>query len=374
VRRITQLLLHALWVFLVCATSCKKTRVQTYQRTLDLASLQGGAYLLTKQVPKFESADIIQTDSGLLAALSNDYLNGDKKNIYKCMSHDGGKTWTEPEKLNLKNMGWEFLNVNLLKVNKRIFLISQRRKKGVGAGEGAIPAFSYSDDNGTTWSKPRLLLSGKEREFIVINSRNVTQTRTRRLIIPVAHGALKLTVGILYSDDNGANWKEGPSSFGGIDIKAAKFAEPSIAQLKDGRLIMLIRTALGWIYKSYSGDDGITWSEPVATTLQSPWTAHTMRVTPDGALVVVYCRGPNLNLGWPRNNLMFAFSRDNGESWKDSRTIIDHTDPQYFVMEPSITFMGDKILVSYVQGSAWPDKYTDVCIKAAIFNTHDILR
>jgi len=331
--------------------------------------------VLTREVPKFSAADIIAVDSGkLMAVFSNDFVVGDRKSVYCAYSYDGGMTWTEPKKLTPKNAGYELLNFNVLKVNKRIVVIVQRKQHGVGAGEGAIPVFSYSDDNGQTWSKLKLMLSCKEKEFVIINARNFTTTRTRRLIIPVAHGVLQNTVGVVYSDNNGLSWREGPSVFGGDDPHASKFAEPSIAQLNDGRLIMLIRTALGYIYRSYSSDDGITWSKPVATTLQSPWTAHALKVTPEGDLLVVYSRGYSTSLGWPRNNLTFAFSSDNGETWKDSRVIIDHTDPQYFVMQPSILLLGDKILISYLHMSPVPDRFTDNSIRTAIFKKSDIIK
>lgn len=377
-KRINRSLFNSLLVFLlVCAISCKKIYFPINKgindNPINLAQNSG---TLTNQVPKFAAADIIQIDSGrLLAVFSNEINAGDKNDMFKCLSYDGGKTWTTVEKLSLKNPGWELLSSNLLKVYNRIFLVIQRRKIGVGAWEGAIPVCSYSDDNGHTWSKLRLMLKRQEKEFIISNGRNFTRTRSGRLIIPVSHGALKHTVGILYSDNNGLTWKEGDQSFGGSNIKAAKFAEPTVAQLKDGRLIMLIRTDLGWIYKCYSNDDGKTWSEAVATTLQSPWCAHTMRITPEGYILVIYSRGPNSsNSGWPRNNLTFAVSFNNGDTWKDSKIIIDHTDPQYYVMQPTITFVGDKILISYLHISPWPVKFTDNCIRTAIYNRSDIIR
>ena len=43
-------------------------------------------------------------------------------------------------------------------------------------------------------------------------------------------------------------------------------AEPSLLELKDGRVWMTIRTQNGWLYESFS-DDGIRWTEPPADGL-----------------------------------------------------------------------------------------------------------
>ena len=306
-----------------------------------------GSGTLTTEIPKFESADIIKLNTGLLLAiLSNECTHGDKTSLFKCTSSDNGLTWTAPQKISMPNPDKHLmLNVNVFYVASRLYLVIQRTPDGVK--ELGPPRISHSDDNGNTWSAPQRMLAGKEKAFVIINSRNITTTNTGRIIVPVAYGQSVNRVGVLYSDDNGISWMEGPHPFG---IKGSRFGEPSIGRLSDGRLLMLIRTASGWIYKSYSHDNGIKWSTPIATTLQSPWTAHAIRITPEGYVVVVFTNSPVIGLdpGFPRNNLTFAVSMDNGESWGNYTQIIGATDPDYIVMEPSITFVSDKIQNSYL--------------------------
>ena len=209
--------------------------------------LNGTFSILTHQVPRFQSADIVLLSNGtLFGVLSNNFLYGEYESIFKTISTDGGITWSTPAPINMPATFLKrYLNTNLLLSNGRLFLIIQNIKTFAGKyKEGDIPLISYSDDNGETWSEPKLMLKGPSKEFIIVNSRNCTRTKTGRLIVPVSYGSHiePQRANILYSDDNGANWKEGPHPLGWTD---ANFGEPSVAQLNDGRLIMLIRNLYG---------------------------------------------------------------------------------------------------------------------------------
>jgi hypothetical protein len=220
------------------------------------------------------------------------------------------------------------------------------------------------------------MLDGEEREIVIMNSRNITITKTGRIIIPVANGQIGkqgFRISLIYSDNNGNSWNESPNLFGGLNTRQAKFAEPSIAQLRDGRLIMLIRTALGHIYSAYSSDDGNKWSVPKCTSLVSPWTAHSIRITKNGYLVIVYTNSiSTYDCGYPRNNLKFAVSYDNGETWKPSGTIIEIPDsPTNFLMEPNLTLISNNsYLVTYYH------RLSDGShrIETAIFKRPEVLR
>lgn len=303
---------------------------------------------------RFESTDVVEIHSGiLLAVLSNTYENAEKSTIYKSYSYDHGVTWTSPQNINLPFSSYRFTACNLFKVKSRIFLVMNRVAAVPGTKEGGIPAICYSDDNGYTWTKPHKMLNGGEKEIVLMNSRNVTRTKTGRVIIPIGSGQFGKNahqISLIYSDNNGKTWLESQNCFGGINTRQARFSEPSIGQLNDGRLIMLIRTTLGNIYKSYSGDNGITWEKPTKTSLVSPWTAHTIRITKQGYILVAYTHALSKgDPGYPRNNLKFAISYDNGETFVPSGTILEiPISKTAFLMEPNITYTSaDQYLVTY---------------------------
>lgn len=68
------------------------------ERTLSLNALPIATGIITNQVPKFESADIIRLKSGsLIAVLSNEFYHGDLNSIYASTSNDDGLTWSSPK-------------------------------------------------------------------------------------------------------------------------------------------------------------------------------------------------------------------------------------------------------------------------------------
>jgi hypothetical protein len=68
-----------------------------------------------------------------------------------------------------------------------------------------------------------------------------------------------------FSDDAGETWK---SSSKPAELSDGRgMAEPCVAEVEGGRLLMLARTGSGCNYTSWSEDGGDTWSTPEPTTL-----------------------------------------------------------------------------------------------------------
>lgn len=352
------LLLLALSLGIVsCEEELSRTDVKTTVNSSDLnhisknistARIDGAISCYLNDTLEFECADVIERASGgLFMVLANDV--GRKKIPYYSTSTNG-YSWTTPQQLNIANPNnWQFHHFNLLEVQNKIFIVMHR----ITSGEGGIPAITWSDD-GITWSEPKLMFCCTEEEIVIIAARNMTQTVAGKLIIPVASGQKPTgsSVTTLISGDQGNTWTKGAWIDGS---SSTGYAEPTIAQLKDGRLIMLIRTKLGHIYKSYSESEYGSnpnwmnaWSEPVPTSLINPWTAHTLRVTEEGYLIVVFTNSepdPS-NYGFPRDNLTSTISFDDGKTWEQYTPIINN---MQIVMEPSITLFGDnKILITYL--------------------------
>ena len=100
---------------------------------------------------------------------------------------------------------------------------------------------------------------------------------------------------------------------------------------RDGSLLALLRTSLGKLYRGWSTDAGETWSEPVATELDSPSVATCMKRIPGGDLLLIWNDTPPYAVSipgsglthQPRNPLRSAISQDDGETWRNRRTIED---------------------------------------------------
>ncbi len=141
---------------------------------------------------------------------------------------------------------------------------------------------------------------------------------------------------IQYSDDNGATWSESESQlvspcyadFNGLNEGAC---EPAIELLRDGRIWMLMRTQAGFLYESYSHDNGTTWQPANASRFNTSTGPPCIMRHVDGRLVVCWnnCEMPPRANGdgvyGGRDALHIAVSDDEGKTWSGFREVyLDH--------------------------------------------------
>lgn len=105
------------------------------------------------------------------------------------------------------------------------------------------------------------------------------------------------------------------------DKKKWVWSEPTIAELKNGNFIMLLRNdARGYLYKSFSKDLGLTWSNPVKTDIPNPANKPKLLKTNRGLLLL---NTPQSINGYShRNPLSLWMSFDDGETWPIKRDIV----------------------------------------------------
>ena len=218
-----------------------------------------------------------------------------------------------------------------------------------GLGQGSsIPAICLSSDDGATWTDP-VRVTAKNDIYYVMNERLI-ETSRKTLVVPVARGGGKYegdnnTAGCFYSTDGGKTWSVS-ETWARLDGERG-MAEPVVAELADGRLLMLARTGKGSHHRSYSDDSGRTWSTPEPTTLTAACSPLAMKTMPDGRLLVVYDHAEPIRpeAFFPRRPLAYAVSRDGGKTWSKPRLIDDESGQQ--LIYPSITFLDHGILVVY---------------------------
>ena len=273
-------------------------------------------------------------------------------------SSDQGRTWREQERIamawpltgTVNNGGFSFRWLQ----DGRLALVGHRYvpdNKG-----GGLPFIAFSSDFGVTWTPARLVGKGVAPDdgWYVMNDR-LKQLRRGRLLLPVAHavpgsgpeGDLADS-GCFYSDDGGATWKLSQM----VRPKGALrgMAEPCVAELRDGRILMLARSGTGYLVESWSEDAGVTWSPPRNTALLSPCTSLTLRTLPDSRLIVFYNHVQEDGPGslFPRCPLVYAVSAD-GKNW-GAPVIVDDEGwnpdaPTRENIYPSICFLEEGMLV-----------------------------
>jgi len=124
---------------------------------------------------------------------------------------------------------------------------------------------------------------------------------------------------VYISRDNGGTF----TLYGQADVPRRSFDEHMVIELKDGRLLMLVRTHYG-IGKSCSSDGGKTWTPGEDSGIAGPCSRFYIRRLKSGRILLVNhynFRG--------RNNLTAMLSDDECESWKGFLSIDERNSVSY---------------------------------------------
>ena len=148
------------------------------------------------------------------------------------------------------------------------------------------------------------------------------------------------------SDDDGHTWQRSslvttPDHTGGGFHNGIRWnhgaAEPTVVELQDGRLWMIIRTSQDHHYQSFSDDGGLTWSESSPSPFYGTITMPTIGRLKDGRLLFLWSNTtplPEVNNTdgvWDdvftnRNAIHAAVSADDGKTWTGFREL--YLDPR----------------------------------------------
>lgn len=143
--------------------------------------------------------------------------------------------------------------------------------------------------------------------------------------------------GATYSDDGGLTWHES-EDWAALPMRGAM--EPRVEQLRDGRVLMVMRTQLGAVFQSWSADGGATWSKPQTTGLRSPESCPELTRLPDTGDLLIMWNNAEYDPAWyshfgPRTPLTVATSSDEGDTWSNVRDI--ETDSAWAFSNPGAT-------------------------------------
>lgn len=307
----------------------------------------------------------VQLGDGRLMGISEPPVDGVRGGEASARySMDNGKTWSEAEilfKLPKENGEWILHNL-LLDHDEELHLfytLSYKVGPGNDFADENYDVWHVRSTNGRTkWKAPNSLWKGY---YGSMNS--VIQLRNGRIVLPLCSlttrtwrnpgeglaaftdmGRFSSKVG--YSDDGGETWHLSPAEFKTSMpyIGSTGMIEPSVIQLKDGRVWMLIRTQNGRSYESYS-KDGAEWSHPRPTKILTSDSPSPLVRLPDGRIVMFWnncLRYPYAQGG--RFVIHVAISEDEGKTWRGYREVA--RDPRLGLPHPTQGDYG----VSYI----WP--------------------
>ena len=339
------------------ATSLKaeESRYPGVQTTLQLPASSSN--------PRNSEGDFVQLKDGRWLFIYTHFTGGvgdhAAAHLAGRQSDDGGRSWTTKDRIVLESdAGKNIMSVSLLRMTDGRIAMFYLRKESL---KDCRPWVRFSHDEAATWSEPQQIIPDEEVGYYVLNNDRVIQLDSGRLLVPVAkhmtpNGEADWTGKVLcyLSDDDGRTWKRSRSILEAREEATDKrrtAQEPGVVGLRDGRIMMFVRSDAGSQWVSFSGDEGESWSKLEPSTLRSPLSPATIeRVPGTGILLCVWNdhRKTDPQLAGKRTPLSMAISRDDGTSWEDSITLFDN--PNGWYCYTAIDFSSDAILLGHCAG------------------------
>ncbi len=280
-----------------------------------------------------KNGPFIQKDDGTLLTVSGKKLQA---------STDGGKTWTATGAdifpgVNIESTGNTGLilqtrngNIIIVYLNFDGYKWSWDDAKGAPNPDCKLEIWAVrSTDGGQTWTDNQCIMDGYNADFM-----GFIQITSGRLVTTVEHldPALKRWIATSFvSDDEGKTWLRGNWIDLGGHGHHDGAVEPMTVELKDGRVMMLIRTSLDQFWRAYS-DDGHYWRTIEPSGIDASSAPGWLTRLKSGRLALVWNRcnsekkgpwpktlspGPasEFPVSWHREELSIALSNDEGKTW-----------------------------------------------------------
>lgn len=213
-------------------------------------------------------------------------------------------------------------------------------------GSEALPYYGHnyyrrSADDGRTWSEQFILTPCPG--YAIVHNDKITRLASGRIVAAAErkkrwpdsndHGGYVACT--FLSDDNGYSWRMSTNE---VDMEPAEAQEAHVAELRDGRLLMVFRTYNGCLGRAYSSDGGESWSQGELAP-ELPISAASCAVTlkrfpATGDLLLVRTTAGESGR---RSPLVSAVSRDDGLTWESPRELA--SDPEDDYGYQSVTFL-----------------------------------
>ena len=179
-----------------------------------------------------------------------------------------------------------------------------------------------SEDEGVHFTETGAVWSRSAGQWLQGGTGSIVVLSSGRLLVPCNGGTggqfrQHNSAWCWISDDNGESWIR---SNGTVDLPMRGAMEASVAELDADSVFMSLRTQLGSVFLSCSGDGGATWSLPQTTGLKAPESCTCLRRVPEsGAMLLIWNDStyePTHHHYGRRSPLSMAVSSDGCRSWR----------------------------------------------------------
>jgi sialidase-1 len=271
-------------------------------------------------------------------------------------SVDKGRTWGDesilvgPPKPKAKDY---YCHPTLIRLANGDILLSYIYSAGVPYPSQPLYGHTYyrrSTDDAKTWGDQFILTPYPG--WNLIHNDKLIQLKGGRIVAPVTYQVsdrgndhLGYASYTWYSDDNGRSWRRSKNDINMLPIEAD---EPHVVELKDGRVMMLMRNYSHLVGRAHSTDGGHSWSKgELVKNLPLPphetSAINVKRIPSTSDLLLLRCTGGPAERPKRRTPFASVISRDDGRTWVNERVIL--SDPQDDYGYPCLEFMDDIAII-----------------------------
>ena len=213
--------------------------------------------------------------------------------------------------------------------------IPSKYSREKGRHENTPIGFRWSDDDGHTWSKAKLIEPKNDPGFLGMSVTRMCETDNGTWILG-SHAAdwstkpLQTRQYILRSEDQGETWMLQPNArpHGWFSPDFSRMDEGRPINIGSGEVFFMARTPTGRIWTARSMDDGKTWSEPAASKLVHPDAPPMVFHLTDGRTLISLFHNRHISTQYTgldgkmdgmkdRSEIWITLSKDAGRSWSE---------------------------------------------------------
>lgn len=309
------------------------------------------------------------------------------------ISKDLGRTWSSDFTIQENDAEVNTMSPSLMRLRSGEIAVFYMKNRSFVGNDGIRMYMRKSFDEGVSWETEDCVTSTPG--MAAANDRAL-QLSSGRIVLPVSlviegrpdptgvTWPTRIQATCIYSDDNGETWYKAE---GEVDAPKRGAMEPAVVELKDGRLLMVMRTQMGRVYQAYSDDQGGHWTKSEPMSLVAPESCpHVKRIPTTGDLLIVFNHGfqPEADHCGRRNPLSSAISKDEGGTWENIKNVEElpygcwedrkgnRREWSWSLSMPSITFVENKTVLSYWMGLHSPGALRigcDYAIKVKVLDT-----